>query len=195
MMSLFHEITPQNLACTVLMAGLLLATAFDFKYHRIPNLLNGCLFILGLTYQAYTQGTLGVLHGLAAATLAFFIFFMLYLIGAMGAGDVKLIAGAAVFVSEPQALNAALFSLVAGSLLGLGILLVKGGLPQYLKRYYFMLKTWVRTFQWVYQPPAEDEVAAEKFPFAIAITVGFSIVLLQESLVPEPLLNQAMNSL
>ncbi len=165
-----------------LISLLFIASAIDIKTKKIPNQLSLIIFIAGISWQITNNGLGGFFHGIAASSIAFGIFLALHMIGAMGAGDVKLIGATAVFMNENEAVLAALLSLAIGSLIGLAILIVKGGLPDYIKRYFMILKTYILTKQWVYLAPASDEVAGQKFAFAIAISAGCSLVLLKEPL-------------
>ncbi|MBU3071494.1 A24 family peptidase [Aestuariicella sp. G3-2] len=165
-----------------LLTGLTLATIWDFKYFRIPNQLVITLLIAGVCWQSYQSGWFGFAIAISGACLGFLVFIPLYILGGMGAGDVKLVAAAGSFMTGYQALAAAFLSLAIGTLIGLGIFLVKGGFPAFFKRYFLMFKTTLMTLELVYIPPAESEVANEKYPCAIAIAFGFSYVMFHEPL-------------
>ncbi|MNL60073.1 hypothetical protein D3C87_1838530 [compost metagenome] len=64
------------------------------------------------------------------------------------------------------ALWAAMFSLIAGGVCGVLIVLVRGQLFQTLGRYWLILKAQA------YLAPTSDEVAGKPFPYAIAILIG-----------------------
>ncbi|QLC72160.1 prepilin peptidase [Pseudomonas sp. LPB0260] len=157
----------------ILLIGLLsIAVASDLRRHRIPNLLVLSGLVTGLVGQflwggggALGDGVLGMLVGLG-------MFLPLYALGAMAAGDVKLMAMVGAFLSPLDALWAALFSLVAGGICGLLIVLVRGELLRTYSRYVLMLRA--RS----YFPPAEGEVAGKPFPYAIAILIGTLVSLL-----------------
>ncbi|WP_339460486.1 prepilin peptidase [Pseudomonas sp. EA_105y_Pfl2_R69] len=151
----------------ILLLGLLgVAVASDLRRHRIPNFLVVLGLVLGLAGQAYTGGIGGLAIGGLGALIGFGVFLPLYAMGGMAAGDVKLMAMAGSFMTPHYALWAALFSLMAGGLCGLLLVLAKGQLRQTLGRYRLMLMARA------YLAPAADEVASKPFPYSLAILLG-----------------------
>lgn len=86
---------------SVLVALVVTAAIYDFRFRRIPNWLNlsGIILGLGLNTLLFAQ------HGLFASSLGtlvpLFLYGPLYLLRAMGAGDVKLMM-AVGSISGPQ---------------------------------------------------------------------------------------------
>lgn len=151
----------------ILLLGLLgVAVASDLRCHRIPNFLVVLGLALGLTGQAYSGGIGGLGDGVLGLLVGFGVFLPLYALGGMAAGDVKLMAMVGAFFTPHDALWAAVYSLIAGSLCGFLIVLVHGQVRQTLERYRLMLMARV------YLVPAVDEVAGKPFPYAIAILLG-----------------------
>jgi prepilin peptidase CpaA len=138
----------------------------DLRRHRIPNLLILLGLVLGLAGQAYSGGINGIGIGLLGILIGFGLFLPMYAVGGMAAGDVKLMAMIGGFLTLHDALWAALYSLIAGGLCGLLIVLVRGQLSMTLSRYWLMLR--VRT----YFAPVADEVAGKPFPYSVAILLG-----------------------
>jgi prepilin peptidase CpaA len=122
--------------------------------------------VLGLAGQAYLDGLDGLADGGLGALIGFGIFLPLYALGGMAAGDVKLMAMAGSFMTPYFALWAAFFSLIAGGLCGLLLVLAKGQLQQTLGRYWLMLRARA------YLAPEADEVAGKPFPYSIPILLG-----------------------
>src|SRR5471030_2019372 len=138
----------------MLLLGLLgIAMVSDLRRHRIPNTLVVVGLICGVASQVYALGVFGAGYWLVGALIGFSIFIPMYALGGMAAGDVKLMAMAASFLAPRDALNAALFSLLAGGLCGVLIVVVRGQLFQMAGRYWLILKARA------YFPPAADEVA------------------------------------
>jgi prepilin peptidase CpaA len=157
----------EQLIPIIVLLGLLgIAVVTDVRHHRIPNL----LILLGLMCALAGQVQIAGLNGLASGALGmligFALFLPLYVLGGMAAGDVKLMAMVGAFLSPHEALWAALFSLMAGGLCGLLIVLVRGELLRTLSRYGLMLRA--RS----YFAPAADEVAGKPFPYSVAILIG-----------------------
>ncbi|HYQ72616.1 MAG TPA: prepilin peptidase [Gammaproteobacteria bacterium] len=160
---------------TLLLLSLLATAAMiDLRCHRVPNLLSigGLLLCLGLNIWFLGFGTQGLLSALGGALLALVIFLPFYSAGGMGAGDVKLMVMAAAFLDPRYALLAAGLSLATGSLMGLGILLMRRGFGCMARRYVSTFQCLAVTGRWSYVPPEAHEPAAARFPYALAIALG-----------------------
>ncbi len=154
-----------------LLALLLLAASYtDLKGHRIPNVLTLSSAVVGLLLQAWFSGFEGVLFGLGGLALGLVLYLPLYLLGGMGAGDVKLMAAVGAFLGPQTVLLAAGLSLIAGSLIGLSVVLARiislGVLRPYLVTAKYLL------FMGTYIPPATNIAVDTRFPYAVAIATG-----------------------
>jgi prepilin peptidase CpaA len=164
-----------NQISTLLLLGLLAsATLVDLRCQRVPNLisLGGLVLGLGLNAWFLGLGAQGLLAALGGVLLTLLIFLPFYATGGMGAGDVKLMAMVGAYVDPLNALLAAGLSLAAGSLIGLGILLMRRGAGCMTRRYISTFQCLAITGKWSYVPPAADEAAALRFPYALAIALG-----------------------
>jgi len=160
---------------TLLLLCLLVGAALvDIRSHRVPNLisLGGLVIGLGLNIWFLGAGTQGLLAALGGVLVALLVFLPFYAAGGMGAGDVKLMAMVGAFVDPLHALLAAGLSLGAGSLMGLGILLMRRGATTMARRYRSTFQCLAVTGKWSYVPPAAGEPAAARFPYAFAIALG-----------------------
>lgn len=156
----------------LLLLILLAATCTDIKRHRIPNLLSLGGIVLGLGFQIWAFGFEGLLTGLGGFGMGLLILLPFYAFGGMGAGDVKLMAAVGTFLGPFNALLAAAFTLMAGGVLGIIVLLLRRGGMASLRRYGSTLKCLATTGQFSYIPPAAGEAAATRFPYALAILTG-----------------------
>lgn len=159
---------------TGLLIGLLIAAAWcDFGSGRIPNALVFGGSLAAVAYNtlvpAFHVGTgdafLLALGGMAcglALTLPF------YLLGAMAAGDVKLMAMCGAFLSFPEALWAVLASFVAGGLLSLGYLAARGE----MRRAFQNITMMGRTASAGCVPVIDARTSAGTLPYGIAIAAG-----------------------
>jgi prepilin peptidase CpaA len=156
-----------ELVSMVLLLGLLgVAVVSDLLHHRIPNMLVLVGLAFGLIGQMYSGGVSGLGDSLLGILICFALFLPMYAFGGMAAGDVKLMAMVGSFLPFQFALWAAMFSLIAGGVCGLLIVLVRGQLRQTLGRYWVILRAQV------YLAPTSDEVAGKPFPYSIAIMIG-----------------------
>jgi prepilin peptidase CpaA len=107
------------LTTAVVLAVGLPAIWIDTRTHRIPNALVGATLLMGGAVQVTTQGTAGIGLVLGGIAVGLLFFLPVYFAGAMGAGDVKLMAALGALVGPHTAAIAVAFTLVAGSMLAL----------------------------------------------------------------------------
>ena len=104
----------QLLLCLPMLGLLLAAAAIDLRWRRIPNWLSLALVAAGLTQSflpGYGLSPLGALSGLG---VGFGLTFILFAIGALGGGDVKLLAGVGAWMGPRIVLSVFLGAAVAG---------------------------------------------------------------------------------
>ena len=186
------ETTPTTL---LLLALLLVAVTTDLRSRRIPNTLVLTGTMLALASHALVMGHEGVplagpawwapLAGLVAGLL---VLMPLYLMRAMGAGDVKLMATVGAFVGTPTVLAAALYTLLAGGLLTLTVMLAKGVAAHTLANLRFLLTEWMAWALRLRSAPQATpfefgplQTTAARLPYALAITAGTVAALLKSS--------------
>lgn len=97
---------------------------------------------------------------------------ILYVKGAMGAGDVKLMAAVGSFLGPSATLWAAAFTMIVGGFMAVAILLRHRGLGQLARRYFTTLNFLAVTGTLNHDGPREGEAAARRFPYALAIGLG-----------------------
>jgi prepilin peptidase CpaA len=173
-------------AVLIVMALLLVvAVATDLRSRRIPNrlialglgcavLLHGWAVAAGLPPQAGAAWW-APLAGLAAGGA---LLMPLYLVRACGAGDVKLMAMVGAFTGAATVLHAALYTLLLGGVLSLGVMLVQGVSAQVLANLRFLLTDWMlklRSGQRAQLQPLA--VTAARLPYAVAIASGSLVAL------------------
>ncbi|MBT8766354.1 A24 family peptidase [Metapseudomonas boanensis] len=143
-----------------------LAAVWDCAFKKIPNILVFTGILASFLLYVLDKGASGVSNFLLGVLVGFSTFFPFYFFKGMAAGDVKLMAMVGGYLGPLGAFEAALLALVAGSILGSLILIHKGQLARFVKRYWMMLG--LRT----YIEPEPDDASRQRFPFAVAILVG-----------------------
>lgn len=105
----------------LLIALLASAAWFDWRTHRIPNVLTLGGALSGLLLNSLLPSTeaLPWLSSLAGLATGLLLFLPLYLGRAIGAADVKLMAMVGVFLGFPATLHAVLATLLAGGVMAL----------------------------------------------------------------------------
>ena len=168
------DVVVQSLLVIILPVILIAASWIDLKEHRIPNFLTFSALTAGFSLQLLLQGWDGLIYSLSGLAVGFLILIPFYIKGGMGAGDVKLMAAAGTFLGFEGALLAVGLTLFAGSVMGIFLLVILGGIKAATHRYYTTLKQlfYTQSINLSYIPPPSDEAAAIKFPYASAICVG-----------------------
>lgn len=93
------------------------AAVLDLKWRRIPNWLTLGALGAGLLAQVARAGAAGVPVALGGAALGLLVLLPFYVLRAMGAGDVKLLAGVGSLVGPQALVSVMLYAALAGGLL------------------------------------------------------------------------------
>lgn len=147
----------------------------DLRCHRIPNVISLGGITLGLVFQTWLSGWSGLATGLGGMTVGLLMLLPFYVLKGMGAGDVKLMATVGTFLGPTNVLLAVGLTLAVGGLIAFGILILRNGIGPALSRYWATLRCLVTTLNWSYIPPSTNEIAATRFPYAIAIASGTAL--------------------
>lgn len=160
----------------VLVTGLGLAVVTDISTHRIPNWLTFGIATLALVSQAWLGQWMGLALALGGLLVGLLCLLPSHLFGFMGAGDVKLMAAVGAVLGPWPTLIAVVMTLLCGGLIALTYIGLRGGLGAMVRRYGCMAMLLAQR-QAQYLPPAGDEAAALRFPYALAIASGTALTL------------------
>ncbi len=159
-----------------LVALLLMAAVIDYRTYRIPNWLTAAGVVLGLAYSIGIPLTAP--HGFAwscsGLLVGFLLMLPLYLLRTMGAGDVKLVAMAGVYLGVADILFAALFAVIVG---GIGALLF-GLLHRATGKLFSNVKQAATALAWSAllwtrpSPGIHGATSVGRLPFGICIAIG-----------------------
>lgn len=143
------------------------AVITDMLRRSVPNVLVGLMFVFGIVVQFSFASSAGgaILASFGGAVVGLVILLPFYMIGGMGAGDVKLLAAAGSFFGPQAALAAGAFTLVAGAVLGLIVVIGRSLKASLLARRF------VRADR--------KDIAGAQLPYSIAISAGALTVLAQ----------------
>lgn len=119
---------PGPTALVVTLAVAAVAAWYDMRSYRIPNWLTLPYLMSGLAYNCVTGGFVGLQTSLLGAGVGFAILFALYCLGAMGGGDVKLLAGIGAWLGGLPAAMVFIMAAVAHVLYCLWVLARRGEL-------------------------------------------------------------------
>lgn len=157
----------------------LVACVYDVSTSRIPNRLTFTTAALAILFHAFAPSGAGLSHTALGLLVGLLIFFPLFALGAMGAGDVKLMAAVGAWIGATSIINVALYGAIAGGILAVIVALRRQYLKQALTNVKLLLTYW-----WVegIKPfPALTLESKEslRLPYALAIAAGLAVTLWQ----------------
>jgi prepilin peptidase CpaA len=160
----------------VLLALLAAAAVCDYRTYRIPNLLTGGGIVFALAWNTAVPPSMhaGWTWAPAGMLLGFAALLPMYAIGAMGAGDLKLMAMVGAFLGFTGTLYALLFSVVTGGIAAFAYALRKRAVGRMLAN----SREVMRGMLWSsvagatprLRPGAAPSVG--KLPYGVSIAVG-----------------------
>jgi prepilin peptidase CpaA len=163
------------------LAFLVALAVTDVGTHRIPNLLTVTAAGLGVLLNFRTAGSHGALMSVVGMLSGLAVFVPFYFAGGFGAGDVKAMGAVGAFVGPGAALLAAAWTLIAGALCALILLIARRELSAIAS----LPRRWAWQLFAAYstgQPPAllspADHPARRRFPYGLAIACGTAFSLL-----------------
>jgi len=166
---------------SVLLALGLVAAYTDIRHRQVPNWLVLPALLSGLVLGTVSGGWGGLLGALGGTAMCGGIFVIMYMLGGMGGGDVKLIAAAGALAGWPGAVNVLVYSVLAGGVMAVGVLLLRGRLFRTLrgmlslKTYSDALKAADMEDEEELPPGAADHVY---IPYAPAIAAGIMLAII-----------------
>ncbi|NVD97157.1 prepilin peptidase [Massilia sp. BJB1822] len=173
----------------LVLGGLLAGAVWhDVRARRIPNQLVLWGALAGLALQAtltpgaglYAEpfGSLGLLSSASGLAIGLLLLLPMYALGAMGAGDVKLMAMVGAFLGPEEIVGAALFSMMAGGVLSIVAALWQGSLRKVLGNTRVLLvNSALRAMGGDGAHIAAPAAPSGKLAYAIAIATGTVIYL------------------
>ena len=150
----------------------LVGAVTDIRSARIPNRLTYTALLAALPLRTALLGLAGLKSGIIGMLVAGGLFLLLYTLGAMGGGDMKLMAAVGAWVGGTQVMTLILAAALAGGVLAIGRIISRNMVGQTLRN----------TMQLIYyrltsglQPHPELNVkssGSQRVPYGVAIAVG-----------------------
>jgi prepilin peptidase CpaA len=153
------------------------ACVTDLRQARIPNTLTFGAAAAGLAFHLLAPQGLGFAFAGAGMLAGLLVFFPFFALGAMGAGDVKLMAALGVWVGWQPALNVALYGALAGGVLAVVVAMWQGYLREALRNIRALLSYWRLAGL---KPLPELTLEAGKglrLPYALPIMAGLMVTI------------------
>ncbi len=134
--------TLEHIRIAAVLVVAMVAVAFDVRTRRIPNLLTFGGAILALLVAMVSGGLVATMTAVFAWVLGVALFLPFFALGGMGAGDVKLLAALAAWLGPVDAVYMAIFTAMAGGVIGLAVTLARGYTRRALSNIWLMLMHW-----------------------------------------------------
>jgi prepilin peptidase CpaA len=154
----------------VFFAVMAAAALLDVRSRRIPNALTVSAIVAGLVFRA-PLGFGAVGGGLLGVGLALVLAAPMFALGALGGGDVKLLAGVGAFMGPKQLVGACLLIALLGGVVALVDAMRRGALRAVLLNIFYMVSRWMspegRKLEATLFPPGRLTI-----PYGVPIAVG-----------------------
>jgi len=149
-----------------------LASVWDLRTGRIPNALTYPVILIGPFIALLPWAGPDIWNSLAGLAVAFLPALALWMMGALGGGDVKLLAAVGGLLGYPLILDTLFYSLIAGAGMGLTLVVWRGQLSGFGQRLWLaLIALTAPKVPW----PAWN--ADLRIPFAVAIGLGTAATL------------------
>ena len=166
-----------NLFQAVAIVVALVAVIWDLRTRRIPNVLTFSAAIAAIAVHGYLGGWTAAGTSLLGWLVGVAFFLPLFALGGMGAGDVKLLAALGAWVGPAATVWVALFSAIAGGVLGVVVAVSTNYLTQAIVNIFWMFRFWRAAGP---RPVPEVTLATHKGPrlaYAVPVFAGLMVAL------------------
>ena len=156
-----------------------IACLFDVATSRIPNVLTFTTAALAIVFHAFAPEGLGAGYALVGLAMGLAIFFPMFALGAMGAGDVKLMAAIGAWLGWKAIIFVALYGSLAGGVLAVIVATRRRYLRTALRNVKMLVMYW--WIEGVKPLPALtlESKHSVRLPYALAIAAGLAVTLWQ----------------
>lgn len=154
-----------------------IAAVWDLKTRRIPNVLTFGAALAAIVVHLWLQGPAGAGWAVAGWLVGVAFFLPFFALGGMGAGDVKLLGALGAWLGPGPVVWVALFSLIAGGVIGLAVALGYGYLTQAFANILWMFQFWRAEGP---RPVPEVTLATHRGPrlaYAVPVFAGLMVTL------------------
>jgi prepilin peptidase CpaA len=168
------------LALTPLVILLLVAARIDWRERRIPNELNLLMAVTGLASSAIWGSPVGTWMSLAGLVLGFAILVLPFAIGAVGGGDVKILAAAGAWLGPVGVLGAFMLAQLVSLVCALWIAARKGRLTQLVSNSTYMVANIALVkhvgIDHITEKGKQLTSVGRRLPYAVSLAIGVMAV-------------------
>ena len=160
-----------TLSAVLIVGAGVAATAVDIRQRRVPNVLTMGLASVGLLLAMAGMSTVTLGGALGGLALGLGLLLPAHVFGALGAGDVKLLAAFGALLGPADVFDAFLRAAILGGVMALAVAVWRGRLRETLYGTAMLVTTRNRTMAAAIEHPA----ANNRFPYAPAIALGATL--------------------
>ena len=148
------------------------ATAADWSTRRIPNALTFGAAAVAVAFAAATAGVTGAGWSMAGWAVGVLLFLPLFALRAMGGGDVKLLAAFGAWLGPALAFWVAVYGAIAGGVLAVPWLLLRGRLGETLAGTWSIVAHWRQAGLQPHPVLTLENPRTVRMPYALPIALG-----------------------
>ena len=160
-----------TLSAVLIVGAGVAATIVDIRQRRVPNVLTMGLASVGLLLAMAGMGSVTLGGALGGLALGLALLLPAHVFGALGAGDVKLLAAFGALLGPGDVFDAFLRAAILGGVMALAVAVWRGRLRETLYGTAMLVTTRNRTMAAAIEHPA----ANNRFPYAPAIALGATL--------------------
>ena len=157
---------------------LIISVTSDIRSYRIHNLPVAVALGAGLVLNLILNGPSGLVSSLLGAFIPALLLMALFALRMLGAGDIKLFCAIGSLMGLSFVVYTMAFSFLAGGVMAIAVMLVRGNIKQRLQHIAAYLKTCFFTGRFTAYTDFGDKSDGAKFHFSFAIAVGCTIQIL-----------------
>jgi prepilin peptidase CpaA len=154
-----------------------IACLFDLRVRRIPNALTLGAALAGLLFHRLAEGPEGALVAAAGWLVGLCVFLPFFVLRGMGGGDVKLLAALGAWVGPQEALWVAVYTGIAGGVLGVCVAMSRGYLQTAMRNVWGALMFWGTVGMKPVPGLTLESTDAPRLAYAIPILAGTLVTL------------------
>lgn len=152
----------------------------DFFFDKIFNEWILFSLIIGLSYAVWLGGAEGLVRAMISMTLPFVILYPLFMIGALGAGDVKLLAIMGCFFTIREVIFCLAGSFLIGAVLSLLKMLAEKNFLQRIKYLLSYIHDIFKCRAWkLYELEVQDKKEKNKGKIHFSLPIMISVMLIR----------------
>jgi prepilin peptidase CpaA len=156
--------------CAVLVA--LGGAVSDIRSARIPNRLTYSALLAALSLRFALLGLSGLKSGAVGMLVAGGLFCVLFVLGAMGGGDMKLMAAVGAWVGSTQVMTLILAAALAGGVLAIGRMIFGNMVGRTLRNTVQLICYRLTSGLQPHPELNVQSLGSQRVPFGVAIAVG-----------------------